>query len=221
MSPDFVSIHTFVKKALHNAEGGHDYWHARRVCRLSEKLLKTEPGNKNVVKAAALLHDVFDSKFYTGTADSVYQKLMEVLNPLGFGKHDSEHVYDIIMNMSYKGGFTQGKINTPEFFIVRDADRLDALGAIGIARAFSYGGNKGRALYNPDEPPQVYANEEEYRNSKSHTINHFYEKLFNVPNTLGTATATKIAQKRLAYMEQFVAQFMREWNQEDIDEICG
>ncbi|MDA3882203.1 MAG: HD domain-containing protein [Bacteroidales bacterium] len=221
MSPDFVSIHTFVKEALRDAEGGHDYLHALRVCALSEKLLCTEAGNHYIVKAAALLHDVFDTKFYTGTPESVYQKLMEIVLPLDFSKDDIQHVYDIIMNMSYKGGFSQKQIHSSEFFIVRDADRLDALGAIGVARAFSYGGNKGRALYNPDEPPQVYANEEEYRNSRSHTINHFYEKLFDLPETLVTATAKKIAQKRLAYMKQFVAQFEREWNQQDIDEICG
>ncbi|MFW5850953.1 MAG: HD domain-containing protein, partial [Bacteroidota bacterium] len=141
MSPDFESIHTFVKEALHDIEGGHDYWHAVRVCSLSEKIVQTEPGNMNVVKAAALLHDVFDAKFYSGTPESVRQKLMEVLFPLGFEEHDIQHIYDIIMNMSYKGGFAKENIDSPEFFIVRDADRLDALGAIGIYRAFNYGGN--------------------------------------------------------------------------------
>jgi uncharacterized protein len=133
----------------------------------------------------------------------------------------SEHVCQIIAHLSFKGAGVENKINTLEGQIVQDADRLDAIGAVGIGRAFAYGGHVGRPIYDPDEPPQMHQSFEQYKNSRSATINHFYEKLFLLKERMNTPTAKRIAEERHTYMEEFVARFLREWDGKDLENTSG
>lgn len=204
----------FVKQQLKDAEGGHDWFHIERVYNNAMLIAKGEECNLTVVQLGALLHDIADSKFHNGdetVGSKVARKFLEEQN---VDEATIAHVVNIINNISFKGGNFEKKFNSPELEIVQDADRLDALGAIGIARAFNYGGFKNRVLYNPEIAPQLNMTKEEYKNSEGTTLNHFYEKLLLLKDRMNTKTGKTIAEGRHKYMEQFLAQFYAEWEGE-------
>ena len=204
----------FVKEKLENAEGGHDWFHIERVYKNAILISKEEDCDITIVKLGALLHDIADSKFHGGD-ESVGPKIArEFLSSENVSEEIITHVINIIENISFKGGNFEKKFTSKELEIVQDADRLDAIGAIGIARTFNYGGFKNRQLYNPNIPPNLNMSKEEYKNSDAPTINHFYEKLLLLKDKMNTDTGKKIAQERHLYMETFLEQFHLEWNGE-------
>ncbi|MBR9855267.1 MAG: HD domain-containing protein [Algicola sp.] len=202
----------FVKKELQNAEGGHDWLHIERVFNTSKSILKQEDANSLVVQLAALLHDIADPKFHNGNENIGPSKAREFLESQSVDQETIEHVINIIKHMSFKNSLDKNgaSFTSIELQIVQDADRLDAIGAIGIARAFNYGGFKNRELYNPNVSPNLNMTKEEYKKSKSPTINHFYEKLLLLKERMNTRTGKKIAQERHEFMEYFLEQFYRE-----------
>jgi uncharacterized protein len=204
----------FVKEVLAEAEGGHDWWHIYRVWKLSKHIAKSENVDLFVVELGALLHDIADSKFYNGNEEIGPQKAKTFLNSLNVDKTIIEHVENIILHISFKGGNHIQNFKSPELDVVQDADRLDAIGAIGIARTFSYGGHKNREMYNPDIKPNLNMSKEEYKNSNAPTLNHFYEKLLLLKNRMNTKTSRKIAIHRHKFMEKFLDEFYKEWNGE-------
>lgn len=203
---------THVKNELRNAEAGHDWFHIERVWRNALHIHKHEGGNKLVIELAALLHDIADSKFHGGDDTIGPRKAREVMEQLNINTHTINEVVYIIENISFKGGRDIPQRRTLELDIVQDADRLDAIGAIGIARAFNYGGYKGRALYDPAIPPNMNMTKEEYKKSSAPTLNHFYEKLFLLKDLMNTSTGRQIAEERHDFMQQFVEQFLKESN---------
>ena len=203
---------TFVKEQLANAEGGHDWFHIERVYKNALLISKTEDVNEFIVSLGALLHDIADSKFHNGD-ESIGPKIArEFLFKLNVDSSVIEHVINIIENISFKGGHETQKFKSLELDVVQDADRLDAIGAIGIARCFNYGGFKNRQIYNPDIQPNLNMTKEEYKSSNAPTINHFYEKLLLLKDKMNTKTGKKIALERHIYMETFLKQFYKEWN---------
>ncbi|MFV9549590.1 HD domain-containing protein [Algibacter sp. PT7-4] len=202
---------TFVQNTLVNAEGGHDWFHIERVYKNSLLIAKTETVNTFIVSLGALLHDIADSKFYNGDETIGPKKAREFLFKLNVDSIVIEHVVNIIENISFKGGNEPQKFKSPELDVVQDADRLDAIGAIGIARCFNYGGFKNRALYNPDIKPNLNMTKAEYKNSTAPTINHFYEKLLLLKDKMNTKTGKKIAKQRHHFMLDFLNQFYAEW----------
>ena len=202
---------TFVKQQLHDAEGGHDWFHIERVYKNALLIAQGETCDLDVVKLGALLHDVADSKFHDGDETVGPKVAREFLESQNVAEETIQHVINIIENISFKGGNFEKKFNTIELEIVQDADRLDAIGAIGVARAFNYGGFKNRALYNPDIQPNLNMSKEEYKKSDSPTVNHFYEKLLLLKDKMNTSSGKKIAEQRHVYMEQFLSQFYAEW----------
>ena len=203
---------TFVKEKLKNAEGGHDWFHIERVYKNALQIATVETCNETVVKLAALLHDIADSKFNDGDETVGPEIAKEFLESEAVDEEIVNHVIKIIENISYKGGNFQKEFTSIELDIVQDADRLDALGAIGIARAFNYGGFKNRALYDPKIAPKLKMTKEEYKTNDAPTLNHFYEKLFLLKDKMNTPTAKQIALERHRFMEKFVAQFYAEWD---------
>lgn len=202
----------YVKKELATAEGGHDWWHILRVWNLSKSIAEQEPVNALVVELAALLHDIADAKFHNGDEEVGPKKAHAFLQQLGVDDATLTHVVNIIRNLSFKGGHANSDFSSAELRVVQDADRLDAIGAIGIARAFSYGGFKGRAFYDPAIPPDLNMSKEAYKNSTAPTINHFYEKLLLLKDRMHTATGKAMAAQRHAFLEQYLEQFYAEWN---------
>ena len=204
----------FVKNQLTHAEGGHDWFHIERVYKNALLIAEEEECDLTVVKLAALLHDIADSKFNNGD-ESIGPKIArEFLESQNISEEIISHVIAIIENISFKGGNFEKKFNSKELEIVQDADRLDAIGAIGIARTFNYGGFKNRPLYNPNIQPNLNMSKEEYKNSESPTLNHFYEKLLLLKDKMNTETGKKIAQKRHDFMVTFLSQFYAEWDGE-------
>ena len=204
----------FVKQQLENAEGGHDWFHIERVYKNALLIAQEEACDLTVVKLAALLHDIADSKFHNGD-ETVGPKIARAfLESENVAEATIVHVINIIENISFKGGNFEIKFHSKELEIVQDADRLDAIGAIGIARCFNYGGFKNRALYNPKIQPKLNMSKEEYKNSDSPTLNHFYEKLLLLKDKMNTATGKKLAEARHHYMENFLSQFYAEWEGE-------
>lgn len=204
----------FVKQTLSNAEGGHDWWHIQRVWQLSRTIATVENASLFVVELGALLHDIADSKFHDGNEELGAQKARMFLSGLQVDEATIEHVVLIIDNISFKGGKEVQKFKSIELDIVQDADRLDAIGAIGIARTFNYGGFKNRELYNPDIKPNLQMTKEEYKNSTAPTINHFYEKLLLLKDRMNTETGRNMAEYRHLFMEAFLEEFYREWSGE-------
>lgn len=202
----------FVKQQLENAEGGHDWFHIERVYKNALLIADGEDCNLNVVKLGALLHDIADSKFHGGDETIGPKTARTFLESQNVSEDIILHVIAIIENISFKGGNFEKKFNSKELEIVQDADRLDAIGAIGIARTFNYGGFKNRPLYNPNIQPNMNMNKEEYKNSESPTLNHFYEKLLLLKDKMNTETGKKIAQKRHDFMVTFLSQFYAEWD---------
>lgn len=202
----------FVKETLKHAEGGHDWFHTLRVFNNCSLISKNEEVDVFVVQLGALLHDIADSKFHDGDETLGPKLARDFLNSIQVEKQVIDHVINIIENISYGSSLNPSKtFKSPELDVVQDADRLDALGAIGIARTFNYGGFKNRTLYNPDILPDLNMSQETYKKSTAPTINHFYEKLLLLKDLMNTKTGKQIAQKRHEYMEGFLEQFYAEW----------
>ncbi len=204
----------FVKNELKEAEGGHDWFHIERVYKNALLIAATESCNLTVVKLAALLHDIADSKFHGGDEAVGPAKARTFLTSLAVEEVIIDHVVKIIENISFKGGTTEKQFTSIELDIVQDADRLDAIGAIGIARTFNYGGFKNRALYDPAIAPLTNMTKEAYKNSTAPTLNHFYEKLLLLKDRMNTKTGRKLAEERHRFMEQFLDRFYAEWEGE-------
>ena len=209
----------FVKKTLQNAEGGHDWWHIQRVWNTAKTLAHTEGGNFFVVELSALLHDIADAKFHGGDEEIGPQRARDFLESLSVDNETMEHIDNIIRHISFSKEISSEKVgnfnktfHSHELAIVQDADRLDAIGAIGIARTFNYGGFKNRELYNPSIKPDLKLSKEAYKNSNAPTINHFYEKLLLLKDRMNTETGKKMAAERHAFMELFLTQFYDEWD---------
>jgi uncharacterized protein len=202
----------FVKEQLANAEGGHDWFHIERVYKNSLLISKNENVDVFIVQLGALLHDIADSKFHNGDETVGPKVAREFLFNINVDSKAIEHVIKIIENISFKGGNEIQKFKSPELDVVQDADRLDALGAIGIARTFNYGGFKNRTLFNPDIKPNLNMSKEEYKASSAPTINHFYEKLLLLKDKMNTKTGKRIAEKRHKFMELYLEQFYAEWD---------
>ncbi len=202
----------FVQKTLGDAEGGHDWFHIQRVYNNAKLIAEGENANRFIVKLGALLHDIADYKFHNGDESKGPQMASDFLKTQEVSKEDTAHIIKIIENVSFKGGNEKQSFNSTELQIVQDADRLDALGAIGIARTFNYGGFKGRALYDPEIEPNLNMTKEEYKASTAPTINHFYEKLLLLKDLMNTETGRKIAEERHRFMENYLQQFYSEWD---------
>ncbi len=207
----------FVQEKLNGAEAGHDWFHVERVWKLSKKITKKEGGNLEVIELSALLHDIADPKFHNGDETLALQISSDFLKSENVNDETAEKVLYIIKNISFKNSFenqevTNQKIPEKELQIVQDADRLDAIGAIGIARTFNFGGFKNNLMYHPEIPPNLSMNKEEYKKSNGTTINHFYEKLLLLKDKMNTETAKKIASERHDFMLKFLDEFYKEWN---------
>ena len=204
----------FVQEKLENAEGGHDWFHIERVYKNALLIAENEVCDVNVVKLGALLHDIADSKFHDGDEAIGPKIAREFLESENADEVTIQHVINIIENLSFKGGNAEKTFSSVELDIVQDSDRLDAMGAIGIARTFNYGGFKNRPLYNPNIAPNLHMSKEEYKNSEAPTINHFYEKLLLLRDKMNTETGGKIAEGRHQFMINFLSQFYAEWDGE-------
>lgn len=204
----------FVKATLAQAEGGHDWFHIERVYKNALLIAASENCDLEIVQLGALLHDIADSKFHNGDETIGPKTARTFLESENVASATIDHVIAIIENISFKGGRVERKFSSIELDIVQDADRLDAIGAIGIARTFNYGGFKNRPLYNPEIAPNLHMSKEEYKNSQAPTLNHFYEKLLLLKDKMNTETAKKIAQDRHHFMEGFLSQFYAEWDGE-------
>ncbi|WP_299525555.1 HD domain-containing protein [uncultured Lutibacter sp.] len=204
----------FVKSSLEHAEGGHDWFHILRVWNNAKLISKHENVNIFIVELGALLHDIADSKFHNGDETIGPKVAREFLESQLVEESVIIHIEKIISHISYKGGNFEQKFTSPELEVVQDADRLDAIGAVGIARCFNYGGFKNRPLYNPEIAPKLNQTKDEYKNSKAPTINHFYEKLLLLKDRMNTKSGKKIAEERHQYMEIFLQQFYNEWDGE-------
>ena len=212
MDPDAILQLTreFVRQEFQQDSSGHDWWHIHRVWRNALTLQAREGGDRFVIELAALLHDLDDWKLRPGS-DGTPVRAAAWLRGAGMASQSLEHVCEIIQHLSFKGAGVTDQVQTLEGRIVQDADRLDAIGAIGIGRAFAYGGHEGRAMHDPGVAPQLHATFEHYRTAGGTTINHFHEKLLLLKNRMNTATGRRMAEERHAYMEGFLAQFQREW----------
>lgn len=198
---------TFVKDKLYKEGSGHDWFHIKRVYNLATYICEKEGGNEFIIKMTALLHDIDDWKFSNNSKTTE-----NFLKSLNLDEESIHKIMNIITTMSYKGGVVDSSQNNIEGKIVQDADRLDAIGAIGIARAFTYGGSKNRSMYDPDVKPMDFQNLDEVKNLNDHTINHFYEKLLKLRDLINTDTAKQIAEERHRFMEIYLDEFYYEWN---------
>jgi len=205
----------FVKETLKGAEGGHDWFHIQRVLNNAKLIAKGENVDLFIVSLGALLHDIADAKFYDGDETVGPRIARKFLENQQVNEQVILHIENIINYISYKASLSGEKLfSSPELAVIQDADRLDAIGAIGIARCFNYGGFKNRALYDPEITPNLEMTKEEYKKSSAPTINHFYEKLLLLKDKMNTKTGQRIAANRHTYMEGFLAQFYDEWNGE-------
>ncbi len=198
---------TFVKDKLYNEGSGHDWFHTKRVYNLATYLCEKEGGDEFIIKMTALLHDIDDWKFSNNNKTTE-----DFLKSLDVNEEDIHKIMNIITTMSYKGGVVDFTQDSLEGKIVQDADRLDAMGAIGIARAFTYGGSKNRLMYDPNIKPRDFHSLDEVKNLNNHTVNHFYEKLLKLKDLINTDTAKQIAEERHRFMEIYLDEFFYEWN---------
>ena len=203
-----------IQEASKGDSSGHDWWHIYRVWRMAVRLAEAEKADLYVVQLAALLHDIADWKFHGGDLAAGPRAAEAWLKTQQADTATIEHVCQIIAQLSYKGAGVATHMPTLEGRVVQDADRLDAIGAMGIARAFAYGGHDGRLLYDPDDPPELHASAQAYRNSRGATINHFHEKLLLLKDRMQTSTGRQLAQQRHDYMEGYLTQFHAEWEGE-------
>lgn len=214
MNQNIEKTINFVKQKLEGAEAGHDWFHIERVWKLSKKIAEKEGGNLEVIELSALLHDIADPKFHNGDETLATKISSEFLKSINVEKKTIEQVLYIIENISFKNRGQAPEIPSIELQIVQDADRLDAIGAIGIARTFNFGGFKNNLMYHPDIHPQLNMSKEEYKKSNGTTINHFYEKLLLLKDLMNTETAKKIASERHDFMLKFLDEFYKEWKVE-------
>lgn len=205
---------SFVKETLKDAEGGHDWFHIQRVLNNARLIAQGEQANELIIELGALLHDIADSKFHEGDENIGPAKASDFLRTLDVSEEVIDHVIKIIKNISFKGGNVNQEFSSPELNIIQDADRLDAIGAIGIARTFNYGGFKNRPIYDPAIEPNLNMTKEEYKASNAPTINHFYEKLLLLKDRMNTESGRRIAADRHAFMVEYLNQFYAEWNGE-------
>ncbi|QNL51143.1 HD domain-containing protein [Olivibacter sp. SDN3] len=203
---------SFVREKLNNAEAGHDWFHVERVWKNAKLILEREIADREVVELTALLHDIADSKFHDGDEEIGPRIASDFLLSIGVSAEKVTHIQKIIKNMSFKASLGKVSFHSKEMEIVQDADRLDAIGAIGIARAFHFGGYKNNPLFDPQVIPRLNQTKEEYKKNTGTTINHFYEKLLLLKDKMNTITAKAIAEKRHSYMEGFLSQFYEEWD---------
>lgn len=201
---------SFVRERLEGEGTGHDWWHIERVRNNAVKIAQEEGADLFIVELGALLHDIADWKFHGGDEEAGPKAAREWLEGLNVDESTIVHVCDIIKHISFKGAGVSTPMKTKEGMIVQDADRLDAMGAIGIARAFAYGGHKGRELHNPDRPPERHGSFEQYKKNTGPTLNHFYEKLFLLKDLMNTTTGKRMAEERHRFMEEYVARFLDE-----------
>ena len=204
----------FVKEKLEGAEAGHDWFHIERVWKLSKKIAEKEGGNLELIELSALLHDIADPKFHNGDETLALKISQNFLEEIHVNAKLIEQVLFVIKNISFKNRAEAPENHPLELQIVQDADRLDAIGAIGIARTFNFGGFKNNLMYHPEIKPNFGMNKEEYKKSNGTTINHFYEKLLLLKDLMNTKTAKKIASERHSFMLQFLDEFYKEWNVE-------
>lgn len=202
----------FVKETLSGAEGGHDWWHTQRVWKTAKNIAKKEKADEFVVELGALLHDIADSKFHGGNEEVGPKLAREFLESEKVEPEVINNIEAIIRNISYKNSLSGNKYHSQEFDIIQDADRLDAIGAIGIARTFNYGGHINAEMYNPEILPRKDLTETEYKGSRSPTLNHFYEKLLLLKDKMNTSTGKKLAENRHFFMEKYLIQFYKEWD---------
>ena len=199
----------YIQEQFKDEGSGHDWWHIYRVRNMALKIAEEEGGDRFIIEMAALLHDLDDWKL---NGDSNESKSKKRLNQIGVSEIESKRILDIIEQVSFKGAGVENNAIFLEAKIVQDADRLDAIGAIGVARTFAYGGSKKRLIYDPEIKPVLHDDFESYKKNTAPTINHFYEKLLLLKDLLNTGTAKKIAGKRHHYMEEFLQQFFAEWD---------
>jgi uncharacterized protein len=199
----------FVKEKLKDESSGHDWYHIYRVKKLAENIAEQEGADHFICVMAALLHDIADEKI-AGTEEKGLQEVRLWLESIAVENQYLEQIISIISTMSFKGG-NQSAMQTLEGQVVQDADRLDAIGAIGIGRTFAYSGAKGQLMYDPEIPVREKMTKDQYRNEKSTAVNHFYEKLLKLKNTMNTTYAKKLANERHAFLESFLEQFFGEW----------
>ncbi|MDH5602803.1 MAG: HD domain-containing protein [Cyclobacteriaceae bacterium] len=201
----------FAKEEFLKAEGGHDWWHTYRVWKTARLIAQHEKVNLLVVELGALLHDIADSKFHGGDEDIGPEKAMSFLRSINVEDETCRAVTNIVRHISFKGGNFDQMYHSKELDVVQDADRLDAIGAIGIARAFNYGGYRNRSLYDPDIKPSLDMSITEYKNNKGPTLNHFYEKLLRLKGMMKTRKGRELAEERHRYMEEYLKRFLEEW----------
>lgn len=212
MSELITKVRDHVREIFQHDATGHDWFHIERVHALACHIQEIEGGNRELIELAAFLHDISDHKMNGGKLNHGGIVAYSLLKELGCKEKLASDVKEIVDGVSYKGANVPDCMKNLEGKIVQDADRLDAIGAIGIARAFAFGGNKNRAMYIPDFKPEMHDTFESYANSKSHTVNHFYEKLLLLKDRLNTETAKKIGQQRHDFMVNYLQQFYNEWN---------
>ncbi|MFK8039056.1 MAG: HD domain-containing protein [Crocinitomicaceae bacterium] len=201
-----------IKNQFEGDSSGHDWFHIERVWRNARAIAMQEGANLLITELGALLHDIADHKFVTDFEAESISRTVHFLSPFNLKQEVVEAVLHIVLHCSFKGGITENKMKSLEGKIVQDADKLDAIGAIGIARTFAFGGKFGSILYNPAIPPIEHKDLESYQKNRSHTINHFYEKLLKLKDLMHTAASKKIAEERHQFMEEFLTQFYKEWN---------
>ena len=207
----------YVKRTLADAEGGHDWFHIERVTHNAKLIAKDEDVDLFIVELGALLHDIADAKFHHGDESIGPKKAAAFLQSIEVPDDIIRHIVNIIVHISFKsslGNDNRDKFDSPELRVIQDADRLDAIGALGIARAFNYGGFKNRPLYNPEIKPNLDQDKDTYKKGMAPTINHFYEKLLLLKNKMNTESGKKIAEERHLFMENFLSQFYAEWEGE-------
>lgn len=204
----------FIKEKLKNAEAGHDWHHIQRVYRNAKTIAETENCNLEIVELAALLHDIADPKFHDGNEELALQISREFLEQQNLASETTASVLFIIQHLSFKNRHEAPENLPIELKIVQDADRLDAIGAIGIARTFHFGGYKNNLMYDPEISPKLNMSKDEYKKSNGTTINHFYEKLLLLKDLMNTQKGKEMAEERHDVMQQFLTQFLKEWDAE-------
>ncbi|NTV70301.1 MAG: HD domain-containing protein [Azonexaceae bacterium] len=211
-STDLVQrVASFIKARFAAESSGHDWHHIRRVWQLAREIARREGANQEVVELGALVHDIADWKFHDGDDTVGPREAGRLLADEGASPGVIEQVVAIVASISYKGAGVKTEMASLEGKCVQDADRLDAIGAIGIARCFAYGGHTNRLMYDPDVPPVLHATAAAYKAAKGSSLNHFYEKLFLLKERMNTATGKELAEERHRYMEEFVDRFLEEW----------
>ena len=201
----------FVQNKLMNAEGGHDWWHIYRVWKMAARIAKSEDVDHETVELAALLHDIADPKFHNGDETIGPRTAKNFLESQNVNQETIDHIVNIIQHMSFKNSLGKQSFTSKEMEVVQDADRLDAIGAIGIARVFSFGGHKGNPIHDPTMKPKLNMSKEEYKKSNGTSLNHFYEKLFLLKDKMNTETGKKIAESRHDFMQGYVKRFYEEF----------